>query len=59
MGFTPKFRQTLRKNERINYVIPRNNGKVWEMAATSLHDDVFLDSEECHEREAHCLRCQP
>ena len=21
----------------------------WKMAATSLHDDVFLDPEECHE----------
>ena len=24
------------------------------MAATSLHNDVLLDSEECHERPAHC-----
>ena len=24
------------------------------MAATSLHDDVILDSQNCHEREAVC-----
>ena len=29
-------------------------GTVWEMAATSLHSDVLLDSEECHERASHC-----
>ena len=27
---------------------------VWEMAATSLRDDVLLDPEECHERASHC-----
>ena len=27
---------------------------MWEMAAASLHNDVFLDSEERHERASHC-----
>ena len=26
----------------------------WEMAATSLHNDVLLNSEECHKRAANC-----
>ena len=26
----------------------------WEMAATSLHNDVFLDFEKCHEQAARC-----
>ena len=29
-------------------------GADWKMAATSIHDDVLLDSEECHERETNC-----
>ena len=30
------------RNGRRNCVNPRESGTVWEMAATSLHDDVFL-----------------
>ena len=27
---------------------------MWKVAATSLHNDVLLNAEECHEREANC-----
>ena len=27
---------------------------MWEMAVASLHDDVLLDSEECHDQASHC-----
>ena len=27
----------------------------WKVAATSLHNDVLFDTEECHEREANCV----
>ena len=41
-------------NERSNCGILGESGAEWQMAATSVHNDVFLDSEECHEREANC-----
>ena len=30
------------------------SGTEWEMIATSPHDNVSLDPEECHDRTAHC-----
>ena len=40
------------RNERSNCGILGESGAEWQMAATSLHDDVLLDSEEWHELEA-------
>ena len=37
-----------------NRGLPGEGGAEWKVAATSLHNDVFLDSEECHECEADC-----
>ena len=36
-------------NERRNRGVLRKGEAEWKMAATSLYDDVFLDTEECHE----------
>ena len=36
-------------NERRNRGILGEGRAEWEMAATSLHDDALLNSEECHE----------
>ena len=41
-----------KRNKRRNCGVLGKDGTTWEMAATSLHDDVLLDTEECHEREA-------
>ena len=35
-----------RRHEERNCEVRREGGAVWEMAASSLHDDVFVDSEE-------------
>ena len=40
-------------NKRRSGGILGEGGTVWEMAATSLHNDVLLDFEECHEGAAH------
>ena len=32
---------------------------VWQMAETSLHDDVFLNSKKRHQREAQCYSGHP
>ena len=55
-GFHPKFSLDLNeRNKGRNRGVPREGGAEWKVAATSLYDDVFLDSEECHEvREADC-----
>ena len=44
-GFHPKVPLDLTKDTRGNIV----EFFEWEVAATSMHDDVLLDSEECHE----------
>ena len=36
-------------NKRRRSGVLGEGGTVWEMAATSLHNDVLLDSEKCHE----------
>ena len=36
-------------NERRNRGVPREGVGEWKVATTSMHDDVHLDSEECHE----------
>ena len=38
-----------KRDERRNCRVLGESGTQWHMAATSLHDDVLLDSEECHE----------
>ena len=43
------------RNKRKSGGILGEGGKVWEMAAASLYDDVLLDSEECHECAADCV----
>ena len=49
-GFHPKvLLECDKRNERRNCGIPGEGGAEWEVAATSMHDDVRLDSEECHE----------
>ena len=49
-GFHPRFRQTCQKETKGQIVkFRRKGGKVWEMA-TSLHNGVFPESEERHER---------
>ena len=37
------------RNEERNRGVPGKGRAEWKVAATSLHDDVFFDSEECHE----------
>ena len=48
-GFRPKLLLDLTKerNERRNCGTLGENGAEWQMPATSLHNDVLLDSEEC------------
>ena len=54
-GFHPKVPLDLTtETERESCGILGEGGTERTMAATSLHDDVLLDSEECHEREADC-----
>ena len=36
-------------NERRNRAVLGDGGAEWKVSATSMHDDVLLDSEECHE----------
>ena len=49
-GFHSKVPLVVTKgNERRNRGVLGNSRAEWEMAATSLHDDVLLNSEECHE----------
>ena len=36
-------------NERRNRRVLRESGAEWKVAATSMHHDVLLDSEECQE----------
>ena len=38
-----------KRNKKINRGVLGQGGAEWEMAAASLHDDVLLDTEECHE----------
>ena len=38
-----------KRNVRRNSGTPRESGAEWKVAATSMHDDVLLDPEECHE----------
>ena len=49
-GFHPEVPLGLDKGtERRNRGVPREGGAEWKVAATSMHDDVLLDSEECDE----------
>ena len=43
------------RNQRRSGGILGEGGPVWEMAATSLHNDVLLSPEECPERASHCI----
>ena len=49
-----KFRWTWRKKQEETLGEFLEKVEQWEMAATSLHNDVFLDFEKCHERAARC-----
>ena len=44
-----------KRNKMRNRRVLGEGGADLQMAATSLYDDVFLDTEECHEREANCV----
>ena len=49
-GFHPKVPLDLTKETREEIVaFLREGGAEWKVAATSMHNDVLLDSEECHE----------
>ena len=41
------------RNQRRSGGILGVGGAVWEMAAASVHGDLLLDSEECHDRASH------
>ena len=43
-----------KRNEWRNCGIYGESGAEWQVAATSMHNDVLPDSEECHELEADC-----
>ena len=43
-----------KRNEGRNRGVPGEGGTKVKVAAASLHDDVLLDTEECHERETDC-----
>ena len=43
-----------KRNERKNCGILRESGTEWQVVATSLHNDVLLASEECHEWKTDC-----
>ena len=54
-GFHPKVPLDLTKETRgENHRVLGEGGTEWQMAATSLPDDILLDSSECHERETNC-----
>ena len=53
-GFHPKVPLDLTKETRGEIVELLDKLEQWQMAATSLHNDVLLDSEECYECEADC-----
>ena len=49
-GFHPKVPFGLdKRNKRRNREVSGEGGAEWQMAATTLHDDIFLGPEECHE----------
>ena len=49
-GFHPKVPLDFTKETRgENREVSREGGAEWPMAATTLHDDIFLGPEECHE----------
>ena len=48
-GFHPKVPLDLTKETRGNTGILRESRAEWQMAATSMHNDVLLDPEECYE----------
>ena len=48
-GFHPKVLLDLTKNKRRNRGGSREGGTEWQMAATSLYDDVLPDTEECYQ----------
>ena len=48
-GFHPTFLLYLTRNERRNRRVSGEGGAEWEVAATSLYNDVLLDTEECYE----------
>ena len=48
-GFHPRVLLDLTKNERRNCGILGETVVEWQMAATSVHNDVLPDPEECHE----------
>ena len=43
-----------KRNKRRNRGVPEECRTKLEIAATSLYDDVLLDTEDCHECEADC-----
>ena len=53
-GFHPKVLVDLSQEMRRNGEVLREGGAVWEMAATTLHDDFLVDSEELHEPKPQC-----
>ena len=54
VGFHTKSPLELTRNMRRSGGVIGKGGAEWEMAGTSLHNNVLLDTEECHEREADC-----
>ena len=38
-----------KRNKRRNRGVFEDGGTKWKIATTSLHDDVLLDGEDCHE----------
>ena len=50
----PKSSPGFDKKRGRNSGVLEEGGTKWKVAATSLHNDVFLDTEECHERVADC-----
>ena len=53
-GFHPTVPLGLETNKRRGGGIPGEGGTVWEMAATSLHNDVLFNPKKCNERASHC-----
>ena len=50
MDSTQSSARSVKRNEGRNCEVHREGLALWEMAATSLHNDVLSDSEERHER---------
>ena len=48
-GFHPKVPGLDKRNEGRNRGVLGEGGTKWKVAATSMHDDVLLDTEEYHE----------